>query len=357
MTTFLNEKETSTQHALSNEEEIQLIIRHWIRNLNIKLGWIHNFDKLVVNYVMFFFPMEIKVFKCSFVATTFFIFDAFRVSSNLRDTFTGHSKIVCSIDYFTLNGCQYLCSGSTDKTVRVWDIEANKQIQLFKHSNAVHCVKFSSYLYHNYRRNVICSASADKTICFWDFKHNRQLRRFDEPDHIYGIEFSPFNNGRYLCSGSEDKTIRLWDVETSEILHVFKGHKHVVESVAFLPLQSNNNDNTNKSNNIGGNGYTICSGSWDKTICIWDIETTKQLTIFKGHTDWIRDVKYGSNELGNSGGSNTILSGSNDFSARLWDIRSGQQIQIFKGHTHYVTAVEYSSFIVNNIEVGSGNSN
>ncbi|ETO36851.1 hypothetical protein RFI_00211 [Reticulomyxa filosa] len=119
---------------------------------------------------------------------------------------------------------------------------------------------------------------------------------------IYGIEFSPFNDGRYLCSGSYDKTIRLWDVETSKSLHIFNGHKDTAWCVDISPLQSNNNNN-NKVNNIGD--------------C----------------------VKYGSNEL-----LNTILSGLDDESVRLWDIRSGEQIQVFNGHTSYVHAVEYSPF-------------
>ncbi|ETO11613.1 G-protein beta WD-40 repeats containing protein, partial [Reticulomyxa filosa] len=100
---------------------------------------------------------------------------------------------------------------------------------------------------------------------------------------------------------------------------------------------------------VCGNGYTICSGSYDKTIRIWDIETTKQFNVFKGHEDWINSVKYGSNEL-----MNTILSGSDDKSVRLWDIRSGQQIQVFNGHTSTVYAVEYSAFVIND---SSGNSN
>ncbi|ETO32886.1 hypothetical protein RFI_04229 [Reticulomyxa filosa] len=288
--------------------------------------------------------------------------DTFRAYSKLLNTFNGHTSCVYNIDYSTFGDDQFICSGSEDKTVSVWDVENNKQIQSFdRHSCSVYCVKFSQYHYNNYRLNVICSSSLDKTIRFWDFKHNKQLQIFNgHTSGVCGIKFSPFNGGRYLCSGSDDKTIRLWDVETSKSLHIFKGHGSPVWCIDISPLQSNSNDKNDNSKNvgvIGGNGYTICSGSFDQTIGIWDIETAEQLVVFKGHGDIVRSVKYGSNELGNIGCANTILSGSNDKSIRLWDIRSNQQIQVFYGHITSVFAVEYSPFIIENREAVGGNSN
>ncbi|ETO24585.1 G-protein beta WD-40 repeats containing protein [Reticulomyxa filosa] len=279
--------------------------------------------------------------------------DTFRSSSKLINTLTGHTADVRCIDYAAFDEDQFLCSGSYDKTVRVWDVETNQQIELFNgHLNYVNCVKFSPYHYHNQHRNVVCSSSDDKTIRFWDIKDNKQLNVFNGHLTWVGvIEFSQFNGGRYLCSGSYDKTICLWDVETSKLMHVFNGHEDGIFCVDISPLQSNNNIEKNNIGVIGGNGYTICSGSYDKTIRIWDIETTKQFTVIKGHQKAVNSIKYGSNEL-----INTILSGSDDNSVRLWDTRSSKQIQVFNGHTNWVWSVEYSSFVVNNTEVGS-NSN
>ncbi|ETO16871.1 hypothetical protein RFI_20469 [Reticulomyxa filosa] len=98
--------------------------------LQIKFGWIDEFDKIVVNYVSSFtFPF----FK--------------NINQNIQ-----------VIDYSTFGYCQFICSGSQDKTVRVLDVGNNKQIQSFNgHSSYVNCVKFSSYHYYNHRQNVICS--------------------------------------------------------------------------------------------------------------------------------------------------------------------------------------------------------
>ncbi|ETO24180.1 WD repeat-containing protein [Reticulomyxa filosa] len=220
-------------------------------------------------------------------------FDMFHQSAGLLKTFIGHTDYVYGIDYATFDDGQFICSGSIDKTIRVWDVETIKQIQSFNgHSDYVNCVKFSPYHYYNNCRHVTCSSSVDKTI----------LDNICALDHltilfVYGI------------LKRLDKYIFLKDTTYCLV-------------------------------------YTICSGSHDETICIWDIETTKQSIIFKGHKDPVYCVKYGSNES-----ANTILSGSLDKSVRLWDIRSHRQIQVFNGDTHAIYAVEYLPFIVNNNQV------
>ncbi|ETO21865.1 WD-40 repeat protein, partial [Reticulomyxa filosa] len=274
-------------------------------------------------------------------------FDLFR-SAKLLKTFHGHTSAVSSIAYLSLRDEEFLCSGSLDKTIRVWDMKTTKQVKVLnRHLECVWCVKFSSYHYHDNCRVTICSAS-DKVIQFWDLKTKTVIQSFTEHiNTVSSIEFSPFNRGRYLCSGSFDTTVRLWDIDQYIVLHTLKGHTDDVLCVEFSPLQSSANDN-HKSNGIGiigGNGYTICSGSYDKTIRLWDVETAKELTVFKGHDDTLWSVKYSpyGSDIGGSSG-NIICSGSWDKTVRLWDIRSKGQIQVFNGHTNYVTCVDFSPF-------------
>ncbi|ETO01451.1 G-protein beta WD-40 repeats containing protein, partial [Reticulomyxa filosa] len=265
-----------------------------------------------------------------------------RISSARRliKSLNGHSGLVLSVTYSSFDDGRFLCSGSADKTIRVWDVKTATQMKILKgHLAYVNCVKFSPYHYYRDRRLLICSASDDKTIQFWDFETEKSIQLLSGHSHsIRSIQFSPFNNGRYLCFGSADDTICLRDVETYQVLYSMKGHTGGIFCVEFSPSKSNNS-NTN-TGIIGGNGYTICSGSSDKSIRLWDVETSKQLICFQGHENSVKSVKYSSYEPGmNERSGDTICSGSWDKTVRLWDVRSKKQIQIFNGHEKNVRLV------------------
>ncbi|ETO06700.1 WD-40 repeat protein [Reticulomyxa filosa] len=268
-------------------------------------------------------------------------------SLNSIKNLTGHTLCVNGIDCATLDyNKQLLCSGSNDNTIRVWDIKTANQIKCFnEHSDQVIGVKFSKY--HN--NKAICSSSDDKTIKFWkidkkknndngnDSNNNKAFQILNgHSGGVCGIEFSPFNEGKYLCSASKDTTVRLWDIESSKTLHVFSGHSYGVWCVDFSPLRHNH------SNNIGGSGYSFCSGSFDSTIRVWDIKSQKEVIILKGHEDIIWCVQYSPYQLGN-----IILSGSYDKTVRLWDTRSKKQIHKFGGHTNWIKSVQFLPFVNN----------
>ncbi|ETO32695.1 hypothetical protein RFI_04415 [Reticulomyxa filosa] len=106
-------------------KDIRIILQHWIKISHVKFGWINEFNKLISNYLYIYFT-----------------FHKFISSHKLTIIFNGHINTVFSIDYVN----QFIYSGSSDKIVRVWDIN-NKQIKLFDgHSDALYCVKFSSYI-------------------------------------------------------------------------------------------------------------------------------------------------------------------------------------------------------------------
>ncbi|ETO05572.1 WD-40 repeat protein, partial [Reticulomyxa filosa] len=91
-----------------------------------------------------------KYIHTNFYPSSTFDLELFH-SAKLLKTFTGHTNHIDSIDLFTFDGIQYLCSGSRDDLLCVWDVETTKQIQSFDgHSHHVFCVKFSNYYYRKY---------------------------------------------------------------------------------------------------------------------------------------------------------------------------------------------------------------
>ncbi|KAL2859138.1 WD domain protein [Aspergillus lucknowensis] len=61
-----------------------------------------------------------------------------------------------------------------------------------------------------------------------------ELQTLEGHSHwVESVTFSP--DGRLLASGSYDKTIKLWDPSTGELCQTLEGHSHPVKSVTFSP--------------------------------------------------------------------------------------------------------------------------
>ncbi|ETO01922.1 hypothetical protein RFI_35517, partial [Reticulomyxa filosa] len=82
---------------------------------------------IMLVHLFFLFKILIKIFQyyLTYVSAVF-MFDTFRSLCKLINAFTGNISTVWSIDYSTFDDCQFICSGSYDQTVCIWDVDNNK---------------------------------------------------------------------------------------------------------------------------------------------------------------------------------------------------------------------------------------
>merc|ERR1712033_46903 len=82
-------------------------------------------------------------------------------------------------------------------------------------------------------------------------------------------------DGHFALSGSWDKTLRLWDLAAGKTTRRFEDHTKDVLCVAFSPSNSN---------------PIIVSCGWDKAVKVWSLTNCKLKTNHYGHTGYLNTV-------------------------------------------------------------------
>ncbi|CAA6673220.1 unnamed protein product [Spirodela intermedia] len=82
-------------------------------------------------------------------------------------------------------------------------------------------------------------------------------------------------------------------------------------------------------------GRHVITGSDDRLVKIWSMETAFCLASCRGHEGDITDLAVSSNNA-------LVASASNDFIIRVWRLPDGLPISVLRGHTGAVTAIAFS---------------
>jgi WD40 repeat protein len=120
-----------------------------------------------------------------------------------------------------------------------------------------------------------------------------------------------------IAVGLWSNDIMILNAITGSQVAVLSGHTNVVKTLAF-----------------SSDGMLLVSGSNDKTLKLWDIQTGIIAKTLCGHTHWVLSISI-------SADCTTIASGSHDKTIRLWDIQTGACHHVIRQHKR----VTYVSFL------------
>jgi WD40 repeat protein len=83
------------------------------------------------------------------------------------------------------------------------------------------------------------------------------------------MSFSP--DGKTLATGSSDKTIKLWKLETGKEIFTINGQKAFLHSINFSP-----------------DGKILASAGDDNSIKLWNLSDFRLESLLERSCDWVR---------------------------------------------------------------------
>ncbi|XVE73219.1 hypothetical protein DITRI_Ditri11bG0099500 [Diplodiscus trichospermus] len=212
-----------------------------------------------------------------------------------------------------------LVAGSSDDSIYVYDLEANKlSLRIVAHTADVNTVTFADE-----SGNLIYSGSDDNLCKVWD---RRCFIAKDKPagvlmGHIEGITFlDSRRDGRYFISNGKDQTIKLWDIRKMSSNTSWSGFACNLEFRNYewdyrwmdYPPQARDLKHPRDQSVATYKGHSVLrtlircyfspeystgqkyiyTGSHDSCIYIYDVVTGAQVAVLKHHTSPVRDCSW-----------------------------------------------------------------
>jgi WD40 repeat protein len=225
-----------------------------------------------------------------------------------------------------------LASGSSDKTVRVWDIATGEQTaellgpgrsgggrgggrgggghqhhapagaRDFEQTEELFIQEASGFFSVAFSPDGtrLAGTSPDRSVMVWDVASGELIARLEGHGgrRVLNLRFSP--DGSRIASASDDRTVRVWDLASKAEIARFEG-EFAFWSVAFSP-----------------DGRRLAGAEDDHSIHLWDLASGEEIARLRGHRDRIREIAY-------SPDGTRLASCADDNSVRMWDVAPGAE--------------------------------
>ncbi|XP_033185923.2 WD repeat, SAM and U-box domain-containing protein 1 isoform X1 [Bombus vancouverensis nearcticus] len=266
---------------------------------------------------------------------------------------------------FNANGL-FIASSGLDKTAVIWETDTGKVMAITTgHNRYVACCAFSR------DGNLLATGSNDKSVIVWDLKGNlcfdsELARRFTPAlfldNHEESVEYEQtvmknaetsvndvqliqrleehggvinsvaFYGNHLIASGSGDKLIRVWSIETEE-----EANAEIItkfQEKSYSPLDGHKYSINHVE--FSPCGRMLASCSLDGTVIIWDTENGSQAkSSFVNSGSGIRVCRW-------SPDGTKIATAGDDERTTLWDVNNMEELCIFSGHADAINAIAFT---------------
>jgi WD40 repeat protein len=178
--------------------------------------------------------------------------------------------------------------------------------------------------FKNLKDGRIASASYDNAIRFWNTTTYSLIYTISSAHSNFIYSFELLSNGNCLLSGAADNKIKMWNTTSYTLIRTLTS----TSIIYFIQLLANGN---------------LASASSFNAI-IWNMNSYTSVLTLVGHTDRVTVL-----ELLTDG---TLLSGSFDKTVKVWNITDGTIVNSFSPCNQ---AVYYVKLLINGILAIGGN--
>lgn len=225
---------------------------------------------------------------------------------------SGHHDFVVWLDI--ASDGHRLLSASTDKTIKLWDIEEKRLIRdLGVHKEMARTALFMPDGIH------ALTAGDDGEIVLRSLADGAVLHIFSAGQNGGANKLAISPDGRRAVSGHQSGAIIVWDIEDAKALHVLTGNGWSISSAAVSP-----------------DGSRALSSSIDGELRLWDIAAGRLLRRWQGHERGAYGAVF-------TADGHHAFTGSGDLTIKLWDLNAGREIRRFTGHSGTVYALALSA--------------
>ncbi|KAA1259645.1 Serine/threonine-protein kinase PknD [Rubripirellula obstinata] len=242
-------------------------------------------------------------------------------------------------------GARYLISGSTDRTVRVWDVQQKRELtKPGWHASPVvrvDAVRQGDGLM------IAAATSTDTTgsVELWKVPVSSpgamlakptKLGGFRGHDHpVSSVTFSP--QGLLVASGDIDGNVLVWNPMKV---------KPIDYESAIASALSNVSDKRKRPSEVKQNSSTKFARLIDRDIVESELDNNRKgvakntlvsvrsSSAERAHRDIVRAIAF--DQSGQS-----IVTASNDYTLKKWNVDDGQLMKKMRGHGGWVTAVQF----------------